>query len=318
MELMRSVEAELRLFNPIEAGLEELRAEIKNLKVLSEEDLEGYKEIKSFRTQKVTKIKSAIEEKRKELKKFYLDAGRAIDGRAKEITLQLQSMIDYCRQNEAIVDDAVARRKAEEEAVKKARVDEFIQKLFAIEVQPNMLFLDNCSDDDFNEFYLAEKAKFDERKAEEVRLAKIEEEKRLAQEKEEQLRREALAKQEAELEQERQRLAKIREEEELKLAKEREALRQKELEIQRQEAERQAKIAEEERQKRLEEQKKLEAEQEKVRLEEERKAQEEQARIEREALLAKEAKDKKLLEDIKLKYPTLEEAWLAIFKLIKG
>ena len=101
VEILKTrLEQELTVFDPIVAGLSQLESEAKTLKVKDLEDKDGYKAVKSFRTQKLVKLRGAIEEKRTEVKSFYLNAGKAIDSKAKEITSKITALEDICKSQE--------------------------------------------------------------------------------------------------------------------------------------------------------------------------------------------------------------------------
>lgn len=287
---IKKIESELAVFNPIVAGLSELKEQAQKLSVKGVDDKEGYKAVKSFRTQKVVKLRKAIEDKRKEIKSFYLEAGKAIDSRAKEIFNQIELVENYLESQEKIVDDEQERIKAEKAKIIAERVDKRTQALRQIEFNDVIFpkFLEEASDEEFLEFikpkyeaYKLKKQKEAEEKAEMERLREVE---RVAKEKEqaerlraENERRELEAKQRAEIE-----------------------AKNKELE-----AQRKAQQAEIDRKN-----KELEAIKAKEKAEQELKAKEE-------LKAKKKIEDENMFLEIKTMFPTLELAWVEIARLRK-
>jgi hypothetical protein len=110
------VKTELVKFDEVIPKIEELKKEFLPLKISSIDDEEGYQEVaKALKF--VIGRRTAIEDKRKELKADSLAYGRAVDSRAKEITLMLNPIEQHLREQKENVDDqirAIEREKEEE------------------------------------------------------------------------------------------------------------------------------------------------------------------------------------------------------------
>jgi hypothetical protein len=167
----KTIESELTVFDPIVAGLELLREEAASLVVKDFNDKAGYDAVKKFRNQKVVKLKTAIENERKRVKQFYLDCGREIDGRAKDIQAQIQQVISYCESQEAIVDREIERVKFEkQEAIRKVR-DERIAKLEAVKFSIGALdlaYIESAKPEDFDALLLKETTRFEREEKERI------------------------------------------------------------------------------------------------------------------------------------------------------
>ncbi len=97
-----------------EDHIKAIAAEAEKFTIVGVNDGEGYKAVKSYYS-KVKSVRTAIENKRKELKKVVLDYGRAIDGRAKELAEQVKPIEDTLKAKLDAVDDAIEQqRKAEQ------------------------------------------------------------------------------------------------------------------------------------------------------------------------------------------------------------
>lgn len=269
---------EVAVFDPIVAGLEELKATALGLVVASPEDMVSYQQVKSFRNSKLVKLRTTVEAKRKEIKKFYLDAGDAIDAKAKEVTKKIQEIEGICKKQESIVDDYQEQLKRRIEAERKERLRSRIEALQAVRGVLDSTQLEAMSDEEFQKHLAVESARFNaEKHHQEMQLAEM-----------------ARLKAALELE------AKAREQERRKVEEaQREVARVQALEIARQKAI-------------LEEQARLQA------IENENKAREETARKAAQAKLLEEAKDKELAEKVIKTFDTLEKAQAEIIRCYKA
>lgn len=285
----KKIEAELEVFDPIVAGLEQLKLEAVGFVVKDPTDKSGYDAVKQFRNQRVVKLKVAIEAERTRVKKFYLDAGREIDGRAKEIQAEIQKVIDYCRSQEAVVDDEIARVKAEAEEARRKVREERESKLVAVKAVLSseiLIGLGELSEERFGELLQQQTARFE---AEE--RARLEKERELEELRQAHL--EAIKKQEED-------------------RKKYEAAQVALIEAQKRENAELKRKAEEEKEKAraLREQQEAEARAAKAKQE-----QEDRQKAEAEAKAQKEIADKKMYAEIKQQFPTLESAWIEIARL---
>ena len=111
------VSTELTKFDELVPKIEELKSQFLPLKIESLHDEEGYKEVAKALKYMVSK-RTAIEEKRKELKADSLAYGRAVDARAKEITNMLQPIEYHLKSQKEEIDIQLEEIKKQEEEAK--------------------------------------------------------------------------------------------------------------------------------------------------------------------------------------------------------
>lgn len=123
-----TIEKALKLYDPVTPAIKELEKEFLKITVSTEvivkdngkivpADEENYKKLTDAIRVVVSK-RTAVDDKRKELKAGSLEFGRRIDGRAKEITAMLQPLEDTLKQWKKAVDDAIAAKEVEIEELK--------------------------------------------------------------------------------------------------------------------------------------------------------------------------------------------------------
>lgn len=170
---------QLEVFNPISATINHLRDELKAITpVESGTDKKQAEVFKDFKNKKLVKIKTTLEQARKAKKSFYLQAGREIDSKAKEVSQKLERMIDFCENQVLVVAKHEAEIEAEKKRVKQARIDAMVEKLEEIEVMASFDFLETCTDKEFEDYLIHETKKFNEAKAFREEQIKKEEEER--------------------------------------------------------------------------------------------------------------------------------------------
>lgn len=224
------IQKELVKYNEIVPKVEELKEMYLPLKISSIEDEEGYKEVATALRIMVGK-RTAIEDKRKELKAFSLKVGKAIDDKAKEITEMIAPIEQHLKAEKERIDNEKKRIEEEKAAAKKAIVDARSKELMQFgcsfiptenmyvwveregipEEQLHATNLELMDDADYTAFVDVLKAKnaqlvaiMEQREQEAAEL------KRKQEEEAERLRveQEQVAKQKAELEAEKERIAK--------------------------------------------------------------------------------------------------------------
>ena len=124
-----TIKNELKKFDDVVPAIEELKKEFLPLKIISIEDVDGYNTVaKSLRF--IISKRTAIEDKRKELKADSLAFGRAVDARAKEITEMLSPIEKHLKYEKEKIDsekEAIAKKIEEEKLLKiKLRHDTLI------------------------------------------------------------------------------------------------------------------------------------------------------------------------------------------------
>lgn len=213
MTLEDKLAGELRVFDPVTAGLEKTKQSASALVVKDKDDIEGYKLVKSFRKKTIRKLIRKVSDERKKVKRFYLEAGRAIDARAKEVTDELLAAEQICLDKEKVVEDEIKR--IEEEHKEKLKQRNFSLMKVGSSFDPEMVA--NLDDEEFQNMlkietdrYNAEQEELEaERKrgVEAQRLLKVEQDKRaeaerkIKEEREEMVReREAIASERQKLE----------------------------------------------------------------------------------------------------------------------
>lgn len=164
------IQRELTKFDVVVPAVNELAKEFMPLKISSIDDKEGYSEVtKALRF--IVSKRTAVEEKRKELKADSLAYGRAVDARAKEITAMLEPIESHLKNEKVRIDDIIERLKAEEEERKNKFINDRISALIGLNMFQTMtefvwksklnpeeeesflrVNLELFSDDDFNSF----------------------------------------------------------------------------------------------------------------------------------------------------------------------
>lgn len=116
---------EVELFNQTEAGLSALRKKYTKFPDPSESP-ENYEVVKAG-VKELTSLRTSLEAKRKEIKQPYLDAGKIIDSKAKQITAELVKLEEPMKAAKKKVDDKEKREKEERIARLNKRIDEIRQ-----------------------------------------------------------------------------------------------------------------------------------------------------------------------------------------------
>lgn len=299
---------ELINFETIETGLlpseitEKKLIELKQscllLVVASESDTKGYEECKEMRG-RVRTLRIDIENRRKERKAGALEFGRRLDSEARRLTSLFEDGERHLIEQIKIVDDAEKRKQEAAAKIANDRFEERSRLLQSYRAAFSFGELQVATEESFQAMLLKAKNEFElleaERKANQVKLDELEQE-RVAQ------------------------ALKIRQQE-----KEATALREQLI------AKQQAEIAAQEKERILAEQKLLAERAENDRRERERLDAEraEAARVESERIAAEDKKreeekkarklvaDKALFEKIMRDFPTVEVAWVEIARLTK-
>ena len=131
------IQRELVKFDIVVPAVNELAKEFLPLKIQSVEDKDGYSEVtKALRF--IVSKRTAVEDKRKELKADSLSYGRAVDARAKEITALLEPIEYHLKDEKNRIDTVIERLKAEEEEKKQAFINNRISILIGLNMFQTM------------------------------------------------------------------------------------------------------------------------------------------------------------------------------------
>lgn len=273
------------------ATTEEMLLDIHNeclaLKVTGLLDLDGYEKCKEMR-KRVRSLRIDIEQRRKERKADALEYGRRLDSEARRLTSVVVEGEQHLIAQMNIIDDEKKRREAEAARLAKEQLDSRLAQLQQYRAEYHLEAVKTMDDASFADLLACSKTEYEEeqrkRREDQERLLQLEaeakaREKQIAEEeaKNKRLQEELLAQQRAEIA-----------EKEKKLIAERVAREREEAERQAEESARQAAEA---------------------------KAKAAKAKAEAEA--RKKVGDKKLFEQIKIDFPTLEVAWIEIARLRK-
>lgn len=117
--LQATIQNEIKKYSLPDAAIAELKEKYSGIAFTSLEDKQNVKLIESA-YQEVKKYRTGIENKRKELKKEYLETGRAIDGEAKRLTELLLEVEDPLAEQYALIKEAKEAEKIRKEQEKKA------------------------------------------------------------------------------------------------------------------------------------------------------------------------------------------------------
>lgn len=289
---------DLIVYSVTDAAIEKLKEEYLPLKVSGIDDKDGYAacykariEVKGYRVE--------VEKRRKELKAESLEFGRKVDAEAKRITERLEVIENHLQAQQDIVDNEKRRIKEEEERKAQEKFNNRVASLQKYNANYSLDAIKSMSDSDYDSFLSSAKDSFEvaekKRVEDQERLRVLEAE-----------RAEQAAKLKAQEEENRRLQAEI-------IAKQKAELAEKEAQLKK---EREAKEAED-RKRAEEERKKVEAENKRIAEESAAKLKAEQEKKKAEAEAAKKVADKKLFEEIKKSFPTIESAWVEIARLRK-
>lgn len=125
------IKRELTKFDVVVPAVAELSKEFLPLKIASIDDVEGYSEVSKALRFIVSK-RTAVEDKRKELKADSLAYGRAVDARAKEITEMLSPIEIHLKSEKDRIDEEKEAIKKREEEAKLNIINERANKLIRL------------------------------------------------------------------------------------------------------------------------------------------------------------------------------------------
>jgi hypothetical protein len=188
------IKRELTKFDVVVPAVAELSKEFLPLKIASIDDTEGYTEVsKALRF--VVSRRTAVEDKRKELKADSLAYGRAVDARAKEITEMLSPIELHLKSEKDRIDEEKEQIKKREEEAKLAVINDRSNKLIRLggvllmteyiwkskidntEISTPRINLELFSDEEFDEFV----SEIEKKKESDDAQLKAEEEKKKAE-----------------------------------------------------------------------------------------------------------------------------------------
>jgi hypothetical protein len=188
------IKRELTKFDVVVPAVAELSKEFLPLKIISIDDTEGYTEVsKALRF--VVSRRTAVEDKRKELKADSLAYGRAVDARAKEITEMLSPIELHLKSEKDRIDEEKEQIKKREEEAKLAVINDRSNKLIRLggvllmteyiwkskidntEISTPRINLELFSDEEFDEFV----SEIEKKKESDDAQLKAEEEKKKAE-----------------------------------------------------------------------------------------------------------------------------------------
>jgi hypothetical protein len=201
VEIIRS---ELTKFDVVVPAVNDLAKQFLPLKIISADDKVGYSDVSKALRLIVSK-RTAVEEKRKELKADSLAFGKAVDNRAREITAMLQPIEDHLKSQKIWFESELERINAEEQRIKAEEqerknkiIDDRLDKLMGLNMYQTVtefiwksklsedsvsilrVNLELWSDEDFEAFRIELKSKVDAENefiAEKDRILKAEAEK---------------------------------------------------------------------------------------------------------------------------------------------
>lgn len=144
--LQATIQNEIKKYSLPDAAIAELKEKYSGITFTSLEDKQNVKLIESA-YQEVKKYRTGIENKRKELKKEYLETGRAIDGEAKRLTELLLEIEDPLAEQYALIKEAKEAEKIRKEQEKKAVLLKRVETLeeAGLEFDGNFYSLGNIS-----------------------------------------------------------------------------------------------------------------------------------------------------------------------------
>lgn len=300
---------ELITYDVTESQLAKLREDYLPLIVTGPEDKQGYEVVKTARI-KIKGLRVSVEKRRKELKQESLDFGRLVDHRARTITEGLEVIEGHLQAQQDIVDKEKERQRLLAEQAAKEKLQSRMSALQDCHAALRIDQVEGLSDMDFDSLLTTSQQAFNAAKIEQERkdqeLAALAAERLIQQAKiaeqeadAKRLRDELIEKQKQELAEQNRRIA------------EAEAAKQKEIAAI--EAAKTAELAAKQRE--------IDAA-EAIRKAEVLAQQQKDAQIAREKAIAeakakKAAKNKALFEQVKNNFPTIEQCWGEIVRLME-
>lgn len=173
----------------IKKSIDPVRDKYLSLKINGVDDKAGFKEVHEARMH-CRKIRTSVENKRKELKAVALEYGRSVDAAAKSVAELIAPIEDHLNGEEMAIKREQDRIKAEEQQRQEKRTEDRINALTSIGATVNMALVKNLSDGEFESLLAMERKAHSER-----------EEARKKREEEEAAERERIAKERAEIKQ---------------------------------------------------------------------------------------------------------------------
>lgn len=188
------IKRELTKFDVVVPAVAELSKEFLPMKIASIDDTEGYTEVSKALRFVISK-RTAVEDKRKELKADSLAYGRAVDARAKEITEMLSPIELHLKSEKDRIDEEKEQIKKREEEAKLAVINDRSNKLIRLggtllmteyvwkskidntEISTPRINLELFSDEEFDEFV----SEIENKKQSDDAQAKAEEERKKAE-----------------------------------------------------------------------------------------------------------------------------------------
>jgi len=286
---------ELIVYNITDAAIAEMKNKYTALTVKDVTDTNGFLECRTARMV-VRDRRIEVEKRRKELKSESLSFGRKVDDRAKEITKGLTEIEDHLQTNEDVINNEKKRIQAEVDKKDQEKFESRINILNGYKsYSTNIDEIKLMSDEEFDELKANAKENFETLEREATELREQAEKTRIE-------RDELLKKQ------------KVQDAENQKLKDELIAK-------QRADHERDQKIiAEKEKSEAIERKRRADEQAEKVKRERilaHKEAEAKAIKAEEERVAAEKIADKRLFNQLKASFPTLETAWVEIARLRK-
>jgi hypothetical protein len=129
-EIQDLITQEVKKYDEVLPKIDELKAELMPLRINGLADEDGYKKVSSAIRFVVSK-RTAIEEKRKELKRPHYEIGMAIDAKAKEYIALLAPIEDHLKRQKSAIDQTIAIIEEQKAIQKQKLLQERNDKLIA-------------------------------------------------------------------------------------------------------------------------------------------------------------------------------------------
>ena len=129
-EIQDLITQEVKKYDEVLPKIDELKAELMPLRINGLDDEDGYKKVSSAIRFVVSK-RTAIEEKRKELKRPHYEIGMAIDAKAKEYIALLAPIEDHLKRQKSAIDQTIAIIEEQKAIQKQKLLQERNDKLIA-------------------------------------------------------------------------------------------------------------------------------------------------------------------------------------------
>lgn len=176
-ELEVQIKSDIKKYDVPDAMIESLAFKFSSLKIQSVDDRTGYEAVSAARKE-VKRIIAGVESKRKELKSYALNYGKAIDAEASRITSKLEEVMLPLQQMEVDYEREKERLKREFEEAHRKKIQDRVEKMQTLNVPFDFFKISIMPDPEFDAYFASEKERSEQIEKERIERERIAEESR--------------------------------------------------------------------------------------------------------------------------------------------